>query len=456
MIWNERPTPAAQIFSGARPAIERPFNVTVPSSGTYMPEIRLKAVVLPAPFGPMRAWSDAVPHGDVDALDGFDAAEMLGDPLGDQDRAVDAVGGPERRGQGLGRGRLPARHRGVLDGFRAERPQSRSAMPTRPVGEKTMKPTNKRPNQNSQFWVQIERNSRKRMKNNAPIAGPRRLRMPPITTIARSSPEKAMLRRVGRGEAVVEHREDARDGRHARRDRESEDFVAVRRIADEARALLVLADRDEHAADRGVVKPPQRQHDQEADRRHEDVVEPGLAQIDSEHDRTHEAAEAVLAAGERGPAEGDGVQKRRQRQGQQGEIHAAAAQDQEADEPRHDEHEGEREQRGQDEAVREPGALRQRRRIARKPEEGAVPERDQAGVADEDVEAETGDGEDDHIDRRRQGQAGGEQSKRQSDEGGGGGEEGPGILAHGRHSKRRMRSPNRPRGRTSRISAIRA
>ena len=55
-----------------------------------------------------------------------------------------------------------------------------------------MKPTNSRPNQNSQFAVQIDRNSRKRMKNSAPSAGPRKLRMPPITTIASSSPEKAM------------------------------------------------------------------------------------------------------------------------------------------------------------------------------------------------------------------------------------------------------------------------
>jgi hypothetical protein len=39
--------------------------------------------------------------------------------------------------------------------------------------------------------VQIDRNSRNRMKNSAPSAGPRKLRMPPITTIASSSPENA-------------------------------------------------------------------------------------------------------------------------------------------------------------------------------------------------------------------------------------------------------------------------
>ena len=54
-----------------------------------------------------------------------------------------------------------------------------------------MKPTNSRPNQNSQCGVQIDRNSRNRMKNRAPSAGPRKLRIPPITTMAMSSPENA-------------------------------------------------------------------------------------------------------------------------------------------------------------------------------------------------------------------------------------------------------------------------
>ena len=45
------------------------------------------------------------------------------------------------------------------------------------------------PNHSSQFAVQIENSSRNRMKNSAPSAGPSMLRMPPITTIASSSPE---------------------------------------------------------------------------------------------------------------------------------------------------------------------------------------------------------------------------------------------------------------------------
>src|SRR5216683_1755735 len=62
-------------------------------------------------------------------------------------------------------------------------------MPTRPPGEYITKATKISPNQSSQFGVQIENNSRNRIKNNAPSAGPSMLRMPPITTIANSSPE---------------------------------------------------------------------------------------------------------------------------------------------------------------------------------------------------------------------------------------------------------------------------
>jgi hypothetical protein len=39
------------------PAMERPSSVIRPASGANMPEIRLNAVVLPAPFGPISACS---------------------------------------------------------------------------------------------------------------------------------------------------------------------------------------------------------------------------------------------------------------------------------------------------------------------------------------------------------------------------------------------------------------
>ena len=62
-------------------------------------------------------------------------------------------------------------------------------MPTSPSGENSTKATKISPNHNSQSEVQIENNSRNSTKNSAPSAGPSMLRMPPITTIASSSPE---------------------------------------------------------------------------------------------------------------------------------------------------------------------------------------------------------------------------------------------------------------------------
>jgi len=58
-----------------------------------------------------------------------------------------------------------------------------------PPGEYSTKPTKISPNQNSQSPVQIDSSSRNRMKNSAPSAGPSRVCMPPITTIASSSPD---------------------------------------------------------------------------------------------------------------------------------------------------------------------------------------------------------------------------------------------------------------------------
>ena len=83
VIWNERPTPARQMRSGGRPEMSsaRPAAI-VPVSGGNMPETRLKAVVLPAPFGPISACKRAVAHRERHAFDRLDAAEILDDALG--------------------------------------------------------------------------------------------------------------------------------------------------------------------------------------------------------------------------------------------------------------------------------------------------------------------------------------------------------------------------------------
>src|SRR5437016_1767179 len=53
--WKARATPSRQISWGGRPVMSRPFRRTVPESGRRWPVMRLKKVVLPAPFGPIVA-----------------------------------------------------------------------------------------------------------------------------------------------------------------------------------------------------------------------------------------------------------------------------------------------------------------------------------------------------------------------------------------------------------------
>src|SRR5690606_13723891 len=53
--WKVRPMPTAQTWSARQPAMSWPRNRMRPSSGGMTPATRLKSVVLPAPFGPMRA-----------------------------------------------------------------------------------------------------------------------------------------------------------------------------------------------------------------------------------------------------------------------------------------------------------------------------------------------------------------------------------------------------------------
>src|SRR5918995_6068263 len=53
--WKVRPMPAAQTWSGRSPSILLSRNLISPLSGVWTPAIMLKMVVLPAPFGPIKA-----------------------------------------------------------------------------------------------------------------------------------------------------------------------------------------------------------------------------------------------------------------------------------------------------------------------------------------------------------------------------------------------------------------
>ena len=57
VIWNVRAMPSRTRASGGSAVTSLPSNFTLPAEGANRPLIRLKNVVLPAPFGPMIARS---------------------------------------------------------------------------------------------------------------------------------------------------------------------------------------------------------------------------------------------------------------------------------------------------------------------------------------------------------------------------------------------------------------
>ncbi|MNT86012.1 hypothetical protein D3C72_2262520 [compost metagenome] len=54
-IWNERTSPMRATLSGGVRVMSVPSRVMVPAEGCRNLVSRLKTVVLPAPFGPIRA-----------------------------------------------------------------------------------------------------------------------------------------------------------------------------------------------------------------------------------------------------------------------------------------------------------------------------------------------------------------------------------------------------------------
>src|SRR5476649_7269 len=55
-IWNERITPMRAIWAGLAAVMSLPLNKICPEVGTRNLVSKLKQVVLPAPFGPIKAW----------------------------------------------------------------------------------------------------------------------------------------------------------------------------------------------------------------------------------------------------------------------------------------------------------------------------------------------------------------------------------------------------------------
>ena len=80
MFWKVRAMPRRVTSKGSRPSMRSPLKATEPEVRGMMPVMRLKAVVLPAPLGPMRPWRLPLGRLKVEVLDREEAAEGLGDP----------------------------------------------------------------------------------------------------------------------------------------------------------------------------------------------------------------------------------------------------------------------------------------------------------------------------------------------------------------------------------------
>ena len=228
--------------------------------------------------GPDQRVQRAVGDGDIDALHGADAAKALDDVAGGQHRAIDMGFRPQefRQRQHLD---APRRHRGVLDRLLAERrhqpladadePRRREydegdehkAEPEQPVlGVDAQK-----------FAKQDEEQRAERGAEEAAHAADYDHRQQIAGERHRD--------RIGRGHAVLVEEENAGEPGDAGRQHEGQELVAVGRIAEEARALLVLADRDQHAADGGVVEAPQQDQHGERDQCDQPVIVGGGFQI---------------------------------------------------------------------------------------------------------------------------------------------------------------------------------
>ena len=103
-IWKARPTPRRTISGADSPAMSSPPSRIRPASGRSAPVMRLKKVVLPAPFGPITAVSEPVVEAQADAVHGAHAAERLAQVLDRQHVSAIAAGGA--RGSRASRGAL--------------------------------------------------------------------------------------------------------------------------------------------------------------------------------------------------------------------------------------------------------------------------------------------------------------------------------------------------------------
>ena len=254
--------------------------------------------------------------------------------------------------------------------------------------------------------------------------------------------------RFGRDQISLEAEQSAGEPCHHRRQDKGGELVMLDRVALKRRAQLVLADRHQHVPERRTRHAQQQIEHAECDQRDQDVVGARLVEIDRPDAAALEIAETVLSARHVAPAEGDRVGQRRERECQQREVHATPAQDEKTDHERENRDKQHREDDRDRDLTRKPSQLRERGRVGADAEPCAVAERRQPGVADEQIEPESRDGEDHHDRGGAGGQAERAHRERQHGQRDRGDPQRP-VLCERVHSNFSMRSPSSPRGRTS-------
>ncbi len=255
VIWNERPMPARAISSGVWPAIGWPSSDTDALVRRIHAGQQIERRGLAGAVGADQRMQRAVGNGDVDPLHRLDAAKALDDVAGGQHRSLDVGFRPQefRQRQQFDAAR---RHRGVLDDLLAERrdqPLADADQARRrkhdEADEHQAEPEQPVLGVDAQeFAEQDEEQRAERRAQKAAHAADHDHRQ--------QFAGKCDRDRIGRGHAVLVEQQDAGKPGDPGRQHEGGELVAVGRIAEEARALLVLADRHQHAADGRIVEAP--------------------------------------------------------------------------------------------------------------------------------------------------------------------------------------------------------
>src|SRR5688500_14348218 len=254
--WNDRPMPSRQTSWGDTPVMSRPSSSTAPASGRTWPVMRLKNVVFPAPFGPMMAaiWPGATVRLTPPTARNPSKAFRMS-RTSSTVRAPDA---PRQQLHGAGQAAGEDEEQDDQDAAEHERPVLRVR------GD-----------------LLVEEDQRQRADCGT-VKRPHTAEQGHDQHLGRLRP----VREVGEDAAIEDAEQSARQPGEGAGQDEGGQLVAPDVDADEFRALGVLADRGEHAAERRARDPPQRPQAQRYQDEREEVKVLGRAPAaDERHGR---------------------------------------------------------------------------------------------------------------------------------------------------------------------------